>query len=518
RFADMSFDPERPRLLTVAERHGNGHAPTNLLVTIDLRAKTGAGPRIFTQGHDFYASPSFSPDGRRAAWLAWNLPHMPWEAAQLWVGDIGEDGTLVNSAPIAGGGGKAGNAFQPEWAADGALYFVADHQGWGNIFRWRDGVVTQITKCMAEFGRPQWVFGMRSFALLSNDCIFAAPLRDGRLAPCLIDTATGAATRLDIAATRLDNCAAGAGILAALTASDTQGPSVEFFDQTGATLAGAQRPVQLLSAADISVARVLEIPVGENPIGETIFALYYPPSNAACHGPQGEPPPMMVLAHGGPTGQAKRGLDLKIQFWTQRGFAVLDVDYRGSFGYGAAYVEALNGHWGALDAEDVVASAKYCANAGLADAGAMVISGSSAGGLTVLNALAGSDVFAAGASYYGVADLAALAADTHKFESGYLTALVGADLAVAAEIYRKRSPINRADTITAPVIFFQGLDDKVVPPSQSRAMAASLRARAVQVALHEFVGEGHGFRRSKTIITALEAELEFYRQVLFGES
>lgn len=519
RFADMAFSPDGTRVLAVGERHGTHRQmmPQNAIVSVAVSGDEAQAPALVLAGRDFYACPRVSPDGTRLAWLAWDLPHMPWQAAELWVAEIDEDGGVKNPRHIAGGhfAGRAGaGAFQPQWSPHGALYFVADHNGWGNLHVAKDTGTTALVIDEAEFGRPLWQFGMASYAVLDEGRIAASCWRGGRLETGLVETGGGAWTKLDTGLVRLDSIAGSADGFAILGGTDTSPPGVWRFDANGKIIEHpAAAAKALLKAGDISISRPLRFETGAGPL----HGLYYPPANAATKGPAGKTPPLVVSAHGGPTAMAKRGFDLERQYWTTRGFAFLDVDYRGSFGYGRAYVEALDGEWGLADAADAITAAQEVAGRGLADARAMVITGGSAGGLTVLNALASSDVFAAGASAYGVADLASLATDTHKFEAGYLFALMGVDgddAEAQADVFEARSPLSHADKIVSPVIFLQGADDAVVPPSQSRVMVASLRSRGVPVAYLEFEGEGHGFRKPQSVIAALEATHAFFARIL----
>jgi dipeptidyl aminopeptidase/acylaminoacyl peptidase len=507
RFADMAFDPARPRLYAVAERHEEGVPPQNTIAAV-WHGGAGAG-RIdqLLIGRDFYAAPRPSPDGGRLAWLAWDLPAMPWRAAELWVGTIGEGGGIAAAERVAGGPDDA--VFQPEWSGDGALYFVAGLGGWGNLHVWRGGEARPVAEVEAEFARPMWSFGMTSYAVLEPGRLIASCWRDGvsEIGIAAEQAATWTPVRSGFA--RVDDIVAATGLIAVNGSSDTAQGRVHLIARNAASFepqAGAKPGP--FAEGDISRPRVLAIPA------HGVRALYYPPRNRTCRAPEGELPPLVVSAHGGPTGMARRGFALDRQFWTTRGFAFLDVDYRGSTGYGRAFERALDGLWGRADSEDAIAAARFAAVEGLCDPARMVIRGSSAGGLTVLNALIHSDIFAAGASYYGVTDLTALAADTHKFESGYLESLIGGMPDDVPEVCAERSPVNHAGRITSPVIFFQGLEDRVVPPSQSRAMVASLTRRGIPVASLEFEGEGHGFRRAETQIAALEAELAFYARNL----
>lgn len=514
RFADASLAPDSSRLVAVGERHADADGPEmpqNAVVAIDLEGPQVATPDLVLAGRDFYSNPRFSPDGRRLAWLAWDLPHMPWEAAELWIGDVGQNGGVERARQIAGG--APAGVFQPEWSPDGRLYFVADRDGWGNLHVFEDGAVRLVLERKAEFSRPLWNLGMTSYALLGPDRIAATCWADGRLEVGLVEAAAGDWTPLTTGLSRIDNIAACANRLVILGGDDVSTPGVHVFDRDGGRVAipaGCARP---LPEEGTSRPEFLRFPSD----GGTAHGLFYPPASAKFAGPDGTAPPLIVSAHGGPTAMAKRGLDLERQYWTSRGFAFLDVDYRGSFGYGRACVEALNGRWGELDPADAEAAVRHVLDRGLADPDKVVIMGSSAGGLTVLNALAGSDLFAAGASLYGCADLRSLAVETHKFEAGYIDTLLGlppGDEAAAARIFKARSPLEHADAIAAPMIFLQGLEDAVVPPSQSRTMAASLRGRGIAVVLIEYEGESHGFRKPATVVSALQSVHGFFARIL----
>jgi dipeptidyl aminopeptidase/acylaminoacyl peptidase len=512
RFADMAFDAGRDRLISVVERPapGLGGVTQNLVASVPLGGPRQGQVDDLLVGRDFYASPRPSPDGRRLAWLAWDLPHMPWEAAELWVGGFGADGGVTGARRIAGGG-----VFQPEWGKDGALYFVADRAGWGNPHIWRGGEVELIAPVDAEFSRPLWALGTTSYALLGGGRLIAAGWRDGLAELGVFDAGRRSYEPVPCGFTRVDDIAATAAEVAINGGDDVSPSAIHVLPVDAARLSPAPAPAggSPLEAADISPTEVFEVPAPDRS-GVVVRALYHRPLSGAYRGPPDAAPPMVVSAHGGPTAMARRGLVLERQYWTTRGFAYLDVDYRGSTGYGRTYRALLDGKWGLTDWQDVVAAAEHAGRAGLADPARLVVRGSSAGGLTVLNALIHSDIFAAGASHYGVADLERLAVDTHKFEAGYLVSLLGGLPAQVPDIYLARSPIHHAGRIAAPVIFLQGLDDRVVPPLQSRAMADSLRQRGVPVALIEFAGEAHGFRQPETVIRALQAEHAFFARIL----
>lgn len=509
RFADMALDSTRDRLIAVMERHDKGsHQPKNMLAAIPAGERGLRDVSVVAQGRNFYASPRISPDGRELAWLEWDLPHMPWEQAELHVAAIKDDGSLGPSACVAGGDSSA--VFQPGWLADGRLAFVWDRSGWGRLHV-RDGEGCRaVTPDGLELMRPQWVFGMQSWTQLEGGRIACAFFQEGSLRLAAIDIASGGQTVIETPLRSVDALAPFGSGLGLIGASDTAPTEVVSVGEKDVTSTLRSTGDSGLAKDDISVGEVISFG-GE---AGKVYAIWYPPTNANVTAPQGELPPTIVMVHGGPTGMADRGLKMKIQYWTSRGFAVCDPDYSGSAGYGRAYRDRLNGNWGVLDLADVAALAKHLVDAGKADPRRLLISGGSAGGYTVLMALAKLDVFAAGGCTYGVADLSQLQRITHKFEAGYLYGLTGTTEKNCEKVFAARSPVNLAGGIACPVIFFQGLEDKVVPPEQSRAMAGSLRERGVPVAYMEFEGEGHGFRTAETIVTVLECEYAFYARIL----
>ena len=505
RFALILPDDRRQRLIAVREHHGERGPPVNDLVALPL---DGGPTRVLALGHDFYAAPRLSPDGGSLAWLTWDLPAMPWDATTLWRAEIRSDGSLADPIAVAGGAGEA--VFQPEFALDGALHFVSDRgTGWWNHHVARDGGVEVLCRDAAEYGMPYWSISAATYAIGEDGRLFTTRMENGLTR--LGEVRGGTFQALDLPFTEFGSPSISGGRLAINAASATEPWRIILIDLA----TGAWETVHR-SVAEVPNERYLSTPepidFATSPDGSTVaHAFYYPPKNDDVAPPNG-PPPLMVRGHGGPTGAASSALSLGIQYWTSRGFAVLDVNYRGSTGWGRVYREALYGQWGVADVEDVVKGAEAMVARGLADPSRLAIRGGSAGGYTVLAALAFHDTFTAGCSLYGISDLAALAADTHKFESGYLDQLIG-PYPERSDLYRARSPIHHTDGLSAPVIFFQGLDDKVVPPSQAEAMVAVLRAKGVPVAYVPFEGEGHGFRRAENIRRALDGELSFYGQV-----
>jgi len=510
RYADGVPDRTRQRLLCVCEDHDAGGEPVNTIVGVDL---DGAGePRTLISGNDFYAAPRLSPDGRRLAWLAWNHPDMPWDGTELWLADVAPDGSLADARRVAGG--RDESVFQPAFSPDGTLYFVSDRSNWWNLYRLRHERVEALAPMEAEFGLPQWVFGMSTYAFESARRLVCAVNRAGTWQLAVLDTDTLGTDFIETPFTEFSGVTAAHGKAVFIAASPVLPTSVVRLD-----LVARRHEILRSSSSETPDPGYLSAPQAltyATTDGELAHAFYYPPENRDFRALTGERPPLLVLGHGGPTAAASSGLNLKIQFWTSRGFAVLDVNYRGSTGYGREYRRKLDGRWGVADVEDCVAGARHLVESGLADGKRLAIRGGSAGGYTTLCALTFHDLFRAGAAYYGVSDLEALARDTHKFEAHYLDRLVGT-YPEHRDLYRERSPIHHVERLSCPVIFFQGLEDRVVPPDQTEKMADALRAKGIAVAYVPFAGEAHGFRRAENIRRALEAELYFYSR-LFGFS
>lgn len=509
RYADFVLDAQRERLIAVREDHPrDGVEPSNAIAAIGLGA--AGESRVLASGYDFYAAPRLSPDGRRLAWLCWNHPRMPWEGTELWLADVDAGGALAHARRVAGGADEA--LCQPRWSPRGELFVVSDRGGWWNLHRLAGDRLEAVCPMRAEFGQPMWVFGQSSYVFTAAGEIVAVCIERGVSRLLRIGLDSGRIEPVATPFNDIDELVAGDGFVLALAASATEAEQLVRIDLArGAHDVLARSVDELPDAGYLSAAEPIAYPSAN---GRTAHAFFYAPRNRDFAAPKGELPPLLVCSHGGPTGMSSAGLRLACQFWTSRGFAVLDVNYGGSTGFGRAYRELLKGQWGVVDVEDCVAGARHLAAQGRVDPDRMAIRGGSAGGFTTLSALAFHDVFKAGASYYGVSDLKALDDDTHKFESRYNTWLT-APPPERERLYAERSPALHAHRIGCPVIFFQGLDDKVVPPAQSQMMTAALKARGVAVAYLEFEGEGHGFRRKENIQRALEAEASFYAQV-FG--
>jgi dipeptidyl aminopeptidase/acylaminoacyl peptidase len=508
RYADGMIDHERDRLICVCEDHNASGEPSNTLAALEL--KNNDQVRVLTSGNDFYASPCLSPGGRKLAWLSWNHPNMPWDGTELWVASLTDDGALTETQRIAGSDGES--IFQPQWSPIGELYFVSDRGGWWNLYRWRDGHVEPVVAMEAEFGLPQWVFGMSTYGFVSARQIVCAFNERGLWQLGVIDTTTRKLSRIDTPYSDISGVRAMAGRAFFLAGSASEAASVFAFDLAGGRMEVLRRSSHVdIDTGYLSSPEQLVFPTKH---GKIAYGIYYAPRNRDYTAPADTRPPLIVECHGGPTAAASTTLSLKRQFWTSRGFAVISVNYAGSTGYGRAYRERLNGQWGIADVDDCLTATRYLIEQGKVDEERVAISGGSAGGYTVLCALTFHDLFKAGASYYGISDLEALVRDTHKFESRYLDRLVG-PYPQQRELYRARSPIHFADRLSCPVIFFQGLEDRVVPQNQTERMIQALRKNGIPVAYLAFEGEQHGFRQATNIKAALDAELYFYSRV-FG--
>jgi len=511
RFADFAVDQARSRLIAVRELHGEDpHAqPDNTICALGMGAAAGV-ETVLVQGADFYSSPRLSPDGRSLAWLSWVHPRMPWQGTTLWLADVLQDGTL--SAPKQVAGGADESICQPEWSPDNLLHFVSDRSGWWNLYRLCADRqrIEGLCPMEAEFASPHWTFGNSMYGFRSASEIICTYIDKGvsRLARLL--PGSGKLEAIANPYEEIRELRVGNGYIAMLAG----GPTIPMelaridFTEDGVEIL-AQSIEDLPDEANLSIPTSISYPSAN---GRTAHAFYYPPRNRDVQAPDGGKPPLIVIGHGGPTGMTVNTLNLKTQYWTSRGFGVLDVNYGGSTGFGRAYRDLLKGQWGIVDVEDCVYGARALVERGLVDGERLIIRGSSAGGLTTLSALTFHDVFKAGASYYGVSDLKGLDQDSHKFESHYNEYLI-APKAQADAVYAQRSPINHTDKLSRPMIFFQGLDDKVVPPQQSQRMVDALKQRGIPVDYVELEGEGHGFRKAENIIRTLEAELDFYQRI-----
>jgi dipeptidyl aminopeptidase/acylaminoacyl peptidase len=518
RFADGVIDRRRNLWIGVREDHTGG-MPANALVSVDLQ-RPGAEPgRVLAGGHDFFSSPRLSPDGTRLLWLAWDLPNMPWNGTALFLGTLADDGTL-SGEPQRLAGGPSESIFQPEWSpAGGEIVFVSDRSGWWNLYRidLTSRIVAPIAARPAEFGQPQWVFGMSTYAFAGPGRIVCTYSQTGIGHLAVIDVVTGGLRRMETPFTDFGSLRADGDHVVFRAGAPTLPSCIVSLDLRAGEQRILKKSTDLIDDPELRIRHHLshvdavQFPTGG---GEMAHGLFYTPRNADYHGPPDEKPPLLVKCHGGPTSAASSALSLGTQYWTSRGIAVLDVNYRGSTGFGRAYRDRLHRNWGVVDVDDCVNGARFLADRGLVDGQRVVISGGSAGGYTTLAALVFRDFFQGGASYYGVSDIAALARDTHKFESRYLDWLIGPYPQEEA-LYRERSPLFHAERLNRPVIFFQGDEDAIVPPNQTEAMVAALRRRGKPVGYFLFTGEQHGFRKGSNVQRCLDAELYFYAVEVF---
>lgn len=511
RYAEAISDDRRDRLICVREDHTvAGREAMNTVVSIKLNGSHDCG-QVLVSGNDFYSSPQLSLDGSRLAWLTWKHPNMPWDGTELWVGEFDPVGSLGRTEHIAGGVGES--IFQPQWSPDGTLYFVSDRTGWWNLYRLAaGGEVEPVTWQNAEFGAPQWGFGMSSYGFVSSEAIVCTYVERGTSRLATIDTLTLKLNPIDTPYTDITFLRAAPGRAVFRAGSPTEPPSIVRADLASGRFEVLRRSNTFeIDAGYISIPRVLEFPTADE---LTAHGFFYSPQNPDYRAPENELPPLLVKSHGGPTAAATTALSLSIQYWTSRGIAVLDINYGGSSGYGRAYRERLRGKWGVVDVDDCVNGARYLSERGEVDSERLIITGGSAGGYTTLCALTFRNTFKAGASHYGVSDAEALARETHKFESRYLDGLFG-PYPERRDIYYERSPINFTERLSTPVIFFQGLEDKVVPANQAETMVNALRAKGIPVAYVSFEGEQHGFRQAQNIKRSLDGELYFYSRI-FG--
>jgi len=510
RYADAVHDRRRHRIIAVREDHESRGEHVNELVAIPL---DGGAVEVVASGRDFYAAPRLAPDGDRLAWLEWDHPNMPWDGTSLRLADVRPDGGL--GEPVTVFGDAHTWVSQPRWSPDGELWFVAEPGEWANLHRLGpDGRVEAVAAMAAEFSGPEWNFGQQTYGFLADGRLLAVARSAGRDRLYIVDRRTGSAREMPLPFTEIVHLSIDGDRAYLVAAHPAARLAVLGLD------VGSGRWEVIRAGTDveldpdvISGAQPISFPTADH---ATAHAIFYPPRNPRFVGPEGELPPLVVTSHGGPTSGAYTGLSLATQALTSRGLAVVDVDYRGSTGYGKTYRRALEGNWGVADVDDCVAVTRYLSGRGLVDGQRLAIQGGSASGYTTLCALAFRDVFSAGASWFGLADLEKFVMDTHKFESRYVFSLIGQH-PEAQELYRERSPIHHIDRIRVPVIILQGAEDRVVPPSEAEAIVAALRANGVPHAYLLFPGEDHGFRSAEAIIRAYGAVFSFYAQV-FGYS
>jgi len=506
RYADLVVDAKHNRIICIREDHtGTGEA-VNTIVGIDLDGNNNG--QVLVEGNNFYSTARLSPNGDKLAWLTWNHPNMPWDGCELWVADVREDGTLQKAGLVAGSATES--IFQPEWSPDGVLHFVAETTGWWNLYRWNEGKIEALFPMEAEFGVPQWVFGASTYDFISANKIICSYTQNGIWHLAALDTDVKELTPIQTPYTDIFDIHAGRGFVTFLV-----GLPIRLFGLIRMDV-GTMQMTTIKQAFSVTVdveyispARPISFPTTG---GKSAYAIYYPPQNKDYVAPEKETPPLLVISHGGPTSATGTSLDYQIQYWTSRGFAVVDVNYGGSTGYGREYRQRLNGNWGIVDLDDCCNAALHLVKKGLADQNRLAIRGGSAGGYTTLACLAFRDVFKAGASHFGLSELEFFAKETHKFESRYLHSLV-APYPERKDIYYERSPINFVQNFNCPIILFQGDEDEIVPPNQSQLMFDAVRAKGIPTAYVLFEGEQHGFRKADSIKRSLEGELYFYSRI-----
>ncbi len=504
RYADLLLDTERKRLIAIRETlKEDHHFPITEIIAINL---DNQGISILVSGNDFYSNPQISPCGQFLSYLTWNHPQMPWDGNLCCVGKFNISGEIESTGFIAGSNTES--IFQPQWSPDGELFFISDRNNWWNIYAWNGSDIRCIYKMDAEFATPQWVFGMSTYGFLSNQEIFCCYNQKGQWNLATIDLISKTLKKISTDFCDIHSISSGNHCAAFIAASATE--SSQIFQFNSSQIKAITLNKEKLDTKDISKAIAIEFPTSD---GEKAYGFFYPPKNSSVTPDINSKPPLIVFCHGGPTGACETGLNLKVQFWTSRGFAVVDVNYRGSTGYGRQYRDALKKSWGIKDVIDVCSAANYLVKQNQVSSQFTIIRGSSAGGFTVLAALTFTDQFSIGCSLYGIGDLEALVKDTHKFEAHYLDSLVG-DYPEQRDAYLARSPIHHIDKLNCPVIFFQGLEDKVVPPGQAEAMVNALRTKNIPVEYVTFSEEGHGFRQADNIKKLYDKELDFYQSMM----
>ena len=507
RFADFMVDNVRQRLISVAEDHSNTtNLPKNVLVSIPLDSSKPM--QILADGHDFYSNPVMSKDGKRLAFLSWNLPNMPWNSTSLWVAELNEDGNIGKLVKVAGSSTES--IFQPQWGEKDELFFVSDRNGWWNIYRYTDNQIELVLEMAAEFGLPQWVFGMSTYAIIDQNHLAAAYSKDGEWHIGIIDICEKQIKELEIPYTYITQVRADTRQIVFQAASPTHPTQIVRYRIESNHLEIIRSSISIeIDKRYWSIPRKIHF----HSDGVPIQGFYYPPYNPEIQPDANDKPPLLIFCHSGPTGATDNSLSLKIQYWTSRGFAVLDVNYRGSTGFGRAFREALQHQWGISDVKDCINGAKYLISAGEVDSKKIAMSGSSAGGFTALTAMITyPELIAAGCSKYGVSDLIALSEHTHKFELKYNDWLI-APYPEKIEEYRKRSPIQHIEALKCPLLIMQGGEDKIVLPEQSEKLSEALKSKNIPVAYVLFPDEGHGFRNPENILKAIEMELYFYCKI-----
>lgn len=508
RYADAGIDRLTGRLYWIREDHTHSSlTPENSIIVMDA---DGGNERIAVSGNDFYSNPRVSPDSKQLAYLTWNHPHMPWDETELWIADIQQDGSLENARKVAGGSGVS--IVQPAWSPEGTLYFISDHSKWWNLMRCYGNRKEEVCPVKAEFGSHSSVLGKSDYCFADEHTIIASYSQHGMRQLASIDVWNCRLNPITTRFTSFSSIQSSGGKIAFIAASPTEFARVAVLDTEKNEISDVRVSSDLSpDTGFLSLPEPIEFPTAGN---KTAHALYYAPKNPEFKAPSGDKPPLLVHVHGGPVSATSSALNLLKQYWTSRGFALVDVNYGGSVGYGREYRERLRGQWGIVDVEDCANAVRYLVQRGDADASRIAMAGGSAGGYTTLASLVFTDVYHAGASHFGLSELESFVQETHKFESHYLHGLI-APYPEERHVYFERSPINFTEGLSCPVIFFQGLEDKVVPPNQAVPMVEAMRKKGLPVAYLEFEGEGHGFRKAENIKRSIDAEFYFYSRI-FG--
>ena len=504
RFADGVYDARRERIYCVGEHHRSDSNVMNCIISYDLKSKE---MEVVAQGDDFYAAPRLSPDCSQLAFISWNHPNMPWDGSNLYLASLDDVGRIESKKLVAGG--EEESICEPQFSPEGTLHFVSDKTGFWNLYRHTKKTSEPLLPMEAEFSRPHWVFGRNSYVFFEDQiaCIYTI---NGFDYLGMLDCDTLEFNQIDLPFCTLVELHTIGSSLAFIAGQTTKPTALVTFDLNTMKLTKIREASEpSIDPKYYSIPETIEYPTSNN---RTAFGIYYPPCNPDYEIAKGSLPPLVVKCHGGPSSQASPCFDLSVQYWTSRGFALLDLNYSGSTGFGRAYRNRLWGQWGVCDVDDACNGAKFLADKGLVDPSRMAVKGGSAGGYTTLAALTQRDTFSAGASYYGVSDLCLLAEDTHKFEAHYLDRLIG-PYPEKRELYVERSPITHKNNLSCPIIILQGADDKVVPPSQAEEMYNAIIEKGIKSKYVLFEGEQHGFRQSETIKRAISEELQFYREV-----
>lgn len=507
RYADCSVNSSKNKLYCIREEFFKNKKSEDSIISIDLKTHD---MKIVEKGQDFYSSPIVSPDGRNLAWLSWNLPHMMFDTTQLWLADINEDGSVKNKKLILGK--KDISIFQPQWSPSNVLYFISDQTGWWNLYRYQRNKIESVYLTPAEFGIVSWEFGPSTYSFVNDNLIAASYLKQGKGYFGFIDVNKKQMQTLNFPYTEFASVKSNPQNVYFFAGGLYSNPAVVELNATTHKTKELQTSLSLnLNHDFISVPKHIEYKALD---GKINYAYYYPPKNPNYEAPKGEKPPLIVLVHGGPTARAAASLVLSKQFWTSRGYAILELNYEGSSGYGRAYRDLLKGRWGIGDRAAAISGALYLVQKGLADPKRLIIKGESAGGYTVLRVLTTSSVFQVGTDYFGVSNLETEYQTTHKLESRYWVGLIGPYPEKKA-IYRERSPYFSIDKLSGALLILQGMEDEPVPPAQSEMIYETAKKAGKTVAYITFQNEGHGFRHAESRIKSLEAEQYFYNTI-FG--